>query len=281
MPSSSRWSSSSSDQLVVVDHRVVVLRLPPAGLADALRLRMRPVVHVGGVHPDEERRVGIVCPTNEVLAGVGEFLVDGFHALLGQRPGVLDALLAAGAAPAVFGVVELVGRPGVDDPARPQLLVEQRELVLRRPVRVLWLLLCVEVVQVAEELVEAVHGGQVLVLVPEVVLAELAGGVAVRLQQLGDRRVLLLQTDGRPRHSDLGHAGAEHALSGDERRPPGGAALLAVGVGETHPLVGDPVDVGCSVTHQAVAVTAQVGDADVVAPDDQDVRFAVGHGVSF
>ena len=36
----------------------------------------------------------------------------------------------------------------------------------------------VEVIEVAEELVEPVHGRQVLVQVAEVVLAELAGGVA-------------------------------------------------------------------------------------------------------
>ena len=36
----------------------------------------------------------------------------------------------------------------------------------------------VEVVEVAEELVEAVHGRQELVAVAQVVLAELAGGVA-------------------------------------------------------------------------------------------------------
>ena len=55
------------------------------------------------------------------------------------------------------------------------------------------LLLGVEVVEVAEELVEAVDRGQVLVAVAEVVLAELAGRVAERLEQFGDGRVLLLQ----------------------------------------------------------------------------------------
>ena len=44
-----------TDQLVVVDHRVVVLRLPAAGLAAAAVLEVRPEVHVGGVQPDEER----------------------------------------------------------------------------------------------------------------------------------------------------------------------------------------------------------------------------------
>ena len=56
----------------------------------------------------------------------------------------------------------------------------------------------------------------------------------------------------------------------------GGAALLAVGVGEEHAFVGDAVDVGRPVAHQPVAVAAQVRDADVVAPDDEDVRL-VGH----
>ena len=54
----------------------------------------------------------------------------------------------------------------------------------------LGLLLGVEVVQVAEELVEAVHRRQVLVAVAEVVLAELAGGVALRLQRRRDGRIL-------------------------------------------------------------------------------------------
>src|SRR4051794_18341770 len=61
------------------------------------------------------------------------------------------------------------------------------------------------------------------------------------------------------------------ALTGDERRPARGAALLAVGVREPHPLVGDAIDVRRPVAHQAVAVGAQVRDPDVIAPDDDDV----------
>ena len=87
-------------------------------------------------------------------------------------------------------------------------------------------------IEVAEELVEAVHGRQKLVAVAEMVLAELAGRVAERLQQLGDRRILRLKPDGRARQADLGQAGAERRLAGDEGGAPGGAALLAVPVGE-------------------------------------------------
>ena len=57
------------------------------------------------------------------------------------------------------------------------------------------LLLGVEVVEVAEELVEAVHRRQELVAVAQMVLAELAGGVAERLERLGDGDVLGAQAE--------------------------------------------------------------------------------------
>src|SRR5665809_6787 len=63
--------------------------------------------------------------------------------------------------------------------------------------------------------------------------------------------------------TDLAQPGPVDALPGDERRPAGGAALLAVGVREAHPLVGDPVDVRGAIPHQPVAVAAEVRDPDV------------------
>ena len=56
------------------------------------------------------------------------------------------------------------------------------------------LVLGIEVVKVAEELIEAVNGRQELVAVAEMVLAELSGHVAKRLEQIGERRVLLRQS---------------------------------------------------------------------------------------
>ena len=262
-----------SDQLVVVDHRVVVGRLPPPRLADALRLRMGAEVHVRRVEPDEER-CSVGCVSRDEVEPVLEHLVvDRLHPLLVQRARVLDPLLADAAEAPVLRRIVLVRRPGVDDAARAETLLEVREVLRRRPVRLLRLFLRVQVVEVAEELVEAVHGRQVLVQVAEVVLAELPGGVAERLQQLGDRHVLGLETDVHAGDADLAQTGAVHTLAGDERRAAGGAALLAVGVGEPHPLVRDPVDVRRPVTHQAVAVAAQVRNPDVVAPDDEDVRL--------
>jgi hypothetical protein len=136
-----------------------------------------------------------------------------------------------------------------------------------RVVELLGLLFCVEVVQVAEELIETVDGGQVLVLVAEMVFAELAGGIAERLQQLGNGRILGGPTDVGARYADLAHAGAVDALSTDESRTARRAALLTVGVGEAHSLIADTVDVRGAIAHQSVAVAAEVADPDVIAPD--------------
>ena len=134
------------------------------------------------------------------------------------------------------------------------------------------LLLGVEVVEVAEELVEAVHRRQELVLVAEVVLAELAGGVAERLERLGDRDVLGAQAEVGGRQPDLGEARAQGRLAGDEGRAARRAALLGVVVGEHHAFAGDAVDVRRAVAHQAERIGADVGLADIVAEDDEDVR---------
>ncbi|MNL26341.1 hypothetical protein D3C87_1478610 [compost metagenome] len=132
-------------------------------------------------------------------------------------------------------------------------------------------------IQVAEELVETVVGRQVLVAVTQVVLAELPGGVAQRLEQLGDGRVFRLQAHGGTGNADLGQAGAYRMLAGDEGRAPCRATLLAVIVGEHHAFLGQAVDIGRLVAHEAVAVAADVGDADVVTKNNQNVRLVRGH----
>ena len=127
---------------------------------------------------------------DEVLRSVEEFGVDRLHALGVERAGVLD--------PAV-------GR-GLDDAARAELLPE---LGVLRIVGILRFFLGVEVVEVAEELVEAMRGRQVLVAVAEVVLAELAGGVAIGLQDIGDAGIERPKAEFRAGQADLGQAGAD------------------------------------------------------------------------
>ena len=70
-----------------------------------------------------------------------------------------------------------------DDAARTELFAELREVLVSGVVRHLRLFLGVEVIEVAEELIEAVIGGQHVIEIAEMVLAELAGGVALVLEQ--------------------------------------------------------------------------------------------------
>jgi hypothetical protein len=140
-------------------------------------------VHVRGVAPDEERRPRRVLALDDVDRPGQDLVVDRLHALFRQRPGVLDPLRA------------VLVRPAVDDTARAEALAEVREIVGRRVVGELRLLLGVQVVEVAQELVETVRSRQELVLVPEVVRAELTRRIPEWLQQLRDRRILGLQAE--------------------------------------------------------------------------------------
>ena len=148
------------------------------------------------------------------------------------------------------------------------------ELRVLRVVGILRLLLGVEVIKIAEELIEAVHRRQVLVAVAQVVLAELAGGVAERLHDIGDAGIERPEPEFGARQADLGQAGADRRLPGDESGAAGGAALLAIPVGEDRAFFADAVDVGRAVAHDAHVVGADVEPADVVAHDEQDVRLA-------
>ena len=152
--------------------------------------------------------------------------------------------------------------------ARSKLLFEFRILGIVRQFR---LFLGVEVIEIAEKFVEPVHGRQKFVAIAEMVLAELAGGVAERLQQFRDGRIFRLQSDRGAGHADFGQAGADRVLTGDEACAAGGAALLAVPIGEGRAFLRDAVDVGGLVAHHAHAVMADVPYADVVSPNDEDI----------
>src|SRR5215472_14936050 len=103
------------------------------------------------------------------------------------------------------------------------------------------------------------------------VLAELPGYVADRLEQIGKCGVLLRQPLFGPRQPDFEQAGAHWALAGNERRPASGAGLLTIIVGEDRPFIGDAVDVGRAVAHLAAVVGTNVPVADIIAHDDEDI----------
>jgi len=64
------------------------------------------------------------------------------------------------------------------------------------------------VVKITKELVEAMHGGQKLIAVAEMVFAELSGRISEQFQKLGDGRIFGLQSLRRTGNADFGEAGA-------------------------------------------------------------------------
>ena len=187
-----------ADVAVMLKHAIGVL------VAGHTTLALHRVAHVGkdvharGVHPHKKRLVGLGLLFDKCLRRRGGFIVDGFHALGGQGPGVFN--LAVGKT-----VNHPSGRGGLDEGR-----------VILGPVRALGLFFGIEVVEVAEELVKTMIGRQVFVAVAQVVFTELCRGVALRLERLGDGDIALLQAHRCPRDADLGQAGAQRRLPGNE-----------------------------------------------------------------
>ena len=257
-----------ADAFVVIDHHVVIFRLPAAAAAHILRARVGAEVHVGGVEPHEEglpRRHRIA---DEALGFGHKFIIGGFHPLAGERSGALDPLGAIAIGPAM------------QHTAGGEALAEIGKLgiILLGVIAQFRLFLGIEVVEVAEELIKAVHRRQMLVAIAEVVLAELARAVALGLEQLGDGGVFILEALLGPRQAHLAEPGAVDALAGDEGGATGGATLLGVVVDQLGPFICHPVDIWGLVPHQSVAIAAQVALADVIAPEDEDVGLSVRHG---
>ena len=211
-------------------------------------------VHACAAPPDEPGLACLVLALDEILCCSHGFVIDGFHALLGQRTCVLDLA---------------VGRR-LDDTTWAIFLAKLRIL---RVILVFGFLFCVQVIEIAEKLVETVIGGQHFIAVTEVVLAELAGRIALRLEQAGNRGILNHHSLFGTRQADLGETGTKDALTGNEGGTPCGTGLFTVVVGEGHPLLGDTVDVGGLVAHEAPGVVGDVGLADIISPDHKDVGF--------
>src|SRR6185437_2575581 len=254
---------------IQLDHRIRVDAEP--GLALRRRLKMRPYMRARRIEVAEPGLAGLLVAVDEIERGTEKLFVNRLHALGVERAGVLDRLFPDLAPGRIDGGIVAIGGLASEHAARPKSSPKLRVL---RVVGVLRLLLRIEVVEVAEELVEPMHRRQELVAVAEMVLAELPGRIAERLQRLGDRHVLGLQPHGGGRQSDLGQPGADGRLPGNECRAAGGTALLGIPVGEQRTLFGDTVDVGRPVLHHPHVVGADIEPADVVAHDHQDIRLS-------
>ena len=208
-------------------------------------------VHMGEVHPHEERSARLVHPFDEIGRARGDVVVDRFHPRAGQRAGILDLLLAdASPARLVLAVVH-IGRETVDHTARAKTLCEVGNVGRFWIVGLLRVFLRIQMIEIAIKLVEAMNGRQELIAVTEMVLAELPGGVTKWLQHARYRRIGRVEPDRRAGHPDLRKSRAKHALPRDEGRSASRAALFAIVIGEQHALASDAINVWRAIAHHA------------------------------
>ena len=264
-----------TDRVVMLEHAVDVFAVAMGVAATMAGTHVGAKVHTGPVEPAEERLAGRLLSFHVVDGGGRGLVVDRLHALLGERPGILDGLLANLAEARIDRGIVPIGRLAFQHAARAELGEIGRVLGVIRQFR---LFLGVEMIEIAEELVEAVHGRQRLVAITDMVFAELSGGVAQILEQAANGRIELAHSHRCAGKAYLGKAAANAVLPRQKRRAARGARLLAVIVKELDPFSADTIDARRLVAHQAVRVRADVRDADIVTPDDQDIWLAAGRG---
>src|SRR5262249_59913543 len=94
-----------------------------------------------------------------------------------------------------------------------------------------------------EELVEAVQRWQKLVQVTQMVLAELAGRIALRFERSRECAGFHRDTDVGARLTYRSQSGAQRNLAGDEVRTARRAACLGIVVGKQHALRSELIEV--------------------------------------
>lgn len=129
-----------ADHVVMLDHAVGIKTDTGAALGGFLQ--MRPDMHARGVEPDEKWLVILRRLRNELLLGIEDSLIHRFHPLAGERPGIFDFLAA------------LAICPSMQHAARTEIFLK---LGVLRIVIGLRFLLRVQVIKIAEELIEAMH----------------------------------------------------------------------------------------------------------------------------
>ena len=252
-----------ADMAVVFDHAIGVDA--EAGLAFGLFFQVGEDVHSGGVPPEEEGFVGFFGTIEEVEGFGGDLFVDGLHAFFGERAGVVD-------------VVDLAVSEAVDHASGTEFFLKLGRVWVIGMFRFFF---GVEVVEIAEEFIETVGGGEHVVAIAKMIFAELTGEIALGFEDGGDGGIFLFHALWGAWEADFSEAGADGSLASDEGGAAGGAALLAIPVGEKGAFFGEAIDIGGFVAHHAEVIGADIKGADVVAPDDENIgflRFCIGEG---
>ena len=120
-------------------------------------------------------------------------------------------------------------------------------------------------IKIAVKLIEPVRGGQHLVLVAEMVLAELPVAYPCAFSSSAMVGSPLRMPRSAPGNPTLLRPVRPLWPVMKAERP--AVYLLAIIIGKDHPLFSDRIDVGGAISHQAVGVRADIGLPDIVAPN--------------
>src|SRR5262249_12760415 len=188
------------------------------------------------------------------------------HALRAQFTRILYFLLSYFAPARLHGWIVYICRPCVEHIARSNSGFERWWIVAMTGV-----LHCIEVIEIPEELIEAVQRRQELIEVAQMVLAELAGGVTHGFQHGGNSRRGIRHADRRASLTDSSQSSADREFAGDEVRTTRRAARFGIIIGTSDRLRRQPIEVGGSTSNYSWIVDADVCPADVVPHDEDNV----------
>ena len=204
---------NGTDVLVMVDHAVCIFSHPASRLPLAFGLHMSPEMHMGEVHPYEERLICFGLSLDEVDRSLGDIVVNRFHSLLCQWPRILDDLLSNLAESWIVCWIVLVRGFGIQDAAWTIPCPERR---IFRVVGKFRLFFGVQVIEIAIEFIETVDGRQEFISIAEVILAELAADIAKWLQEFCDCRIFFAKSECRTRQTDFRKPGSQSVLARDK-----------------------------------------------------------------
>src|SRR5262249_5137983 len=136
--------------LPVVLHHAIGINAK-SGLSLRVRLEMSPYVHPSWIEPDEEWLLLLICSLDEVQGCRDELFIDRLHALLCERTCILTSLLAPRTEAGIIARCVRCRRKTFEHATGSEL---RSECWIFRIIRVLGFLFGIEVIEIAEELIE-------------------------------------------------------------------------------------------------------------------------------
>ncbi len=133
---------------------------------------------------------------------------------------------------------------------------------------------CVQVIQVAEELIKTVCRRQEFIFIAQVILPELTSSISQGFRNSAMVGSSFCNPTSAPGKPTLVNPVRKATLAGNKCRPACGAALLAIIIRKHGSFRGDTVDVRRFKSHHAAVPAAEVPEPDIITEYDEDIWFS-------